>query len=243
MNRFTAYFIMALAALSGGGSLLLFGFFIIIGPVTVIRFEASESQMLLWDGLLSMVFFLQHSGMVRATFRTWLSSVLPDRYHSSIYAIASGVCLTAVVLIWQTSPTVLFRFQGPLRWLPRAVSLLAIAGFGWGFRALAFFDTFGLVPLMASSRGKSLQPPTLVVRGPYRWLRHPLYFFTMVLIWSVPDMSSDRLLFNLLWTIWIVIASFLEERDLVALFGDEYRNYQKLVPMLLPWRGPAGRRL
>lgn len=234
---------MALAALIGGGSLLLFGFFIIIGPLTIVRFDVSEWQMLLWDGLLSMVFFLQHSGMVRATFHTWLSSVVPDRYHSSIYAIASGVCLTAVVLLWQTSPTVLYRFQGALRWLPRAVSLLAIAGFGWGIRALAFFDTFGLAPLMARSRGKDLQPPTLVVRGPYLWIRHPLYFFAMVLIWSVPDMSSDRLLFNLLWTIWIVIAAFLEERDLVVAFGEPYRNYQKVVPMLFPWRSPAGRQL
>jgi len=243
MYRFAAYSAMALATLVGGGSLLFLGYFIIIGPVAIIRFDASEPQMLLWDGLLSLLFFVQHSGMIRASFRTWLSSVAPKGYHPLIYAIASGVTLTAVMLLWQTPQTVLFQFQGLLRWLPRAVSLLAIAGFVWGFRALALFDTFGLVPLMARSRGKDLQPPTLVVRGPYLWLRHPLYFFTMVLIWSVPDMSSDRLLFNSLWTFWIVVASFLEERDLVVAFGDEYRNYQEIVPMLLPWRGPAGRRL
>lgn len=243
MNRFAAYFVMALATLIGGGSLLLFGIFIVIGPVTLIRLDVSEGQMLLWDGLLSMVFFVQHSGMVRASFRTWLSSIVPSGYHSSIYAIASGVSLTAVVLLWQTPQTVLFQFQGPLRWLPRAVSLLAVAGFAWGGRALALFDPLGLASVMAHLRKRHFQPPNLVVRGPYLWLRHPLYFFTMVLIWSVPDVSSDRLLFNMLWTLWIVIASFLEERDLVVAFGERYRNYQKIVPMLLPWRGPAGRRL
>jgi len=243
MYRFAAYSAMAFATLIGGGSLLLFGGFILIGPVPIIRLDASERQMLLWDGLLSMAFFVQHSVMVRASFRAWLSSLVPSRCHAPIYAIASGITLTAVVLLWQTSPTVLFQFQGPLRWLPRAVSLLAIAGFIWGFRALALSDTFGWVPLMARSRGTQLHPPALVVRGPYLWLRHPLYFFTLVLIWSVPDMSSDRLLFNSLWTLWIIVASFLEERDLVVAFGDEYRNYQKFVPMLLPWRGPAGRRL
>lgn len=234
---------MVFAALVGGGSLLLFGIFIIIGPVTIIRLDASERQVLLWDGLLSILFFVQHSGMVRASFRAWLSSVVSSRYHPSIYAIASGVTLTAVALLWQPAHTVLFQLQGPLRWLPRAASLLAAAGFAWGFRALAFFDTFGLAPFMTRFREKNLQPPSLVIRGPYLWLRHPLYFFTIVLIWSVPDVSSDRLLFNLLWTLWIVIASFLEERDLVVAFGEPYRNYQKTVPMLLPWRGPAGRRL
>jgi protein-S-isoprenylcysteine O-methyltransferase Ste14 len=243
MNRFGAYAMMVLAALIGGGSLLLFGIFILIGPVAVIRFDASEAWMLVWDGLLSMVFFVQHSGMIRASFRSWLSSLVPSRCHPSIYAIASGVTLTAVMLLWQTPQTVLFQLQRPLRWLPRAVSLLGAAGFIWGFRALASFDAFGLVPLLRRSQGKDVQAPKLVVRGPYLWLRHPLYFFMLVLIWSVPELSSDRLLFNLLWTLWIVFASFLEERDLVAAFGEPYRNYQKIVPMLLPWRGPAGRRL
>jgi protein-S-isoprenylcysteine O-methyltransferase Ste14 len=241
MNRFMAYSIMALAALVGGGSLLLFGFFIIIGPVTIIRLNVSECQMFLWDGLLSILFFIQHSGMVRVSFRDRLSSFVPSRYHPSIYAVASGVTLMAVVLLWQTSPTTLVQLQGPLRWLPRVVTLLVIAGFAWGFRTLALFDTFGLVPLMARPRGNEPRTPALIVRGPYLWLRHPLYFFTMVLIWAGPDMRSDRLLFNLLWTLWIVLASFLEERDLVVAFGDAYRNYQKVVPMLIPWRGPAGR--
>jgi protein-S-isoprenylcysteine O-methyltransferase Ste14 len=234
---------MVFAALIGGGSLLFFGIFIIIGPVVIIRLDFSELQLLVWDGLLSMVFFIQHSGMIRASFRTWLCSIVASRYHPSLYAVTSGVTLTAVMLLWQTSQTALFQLQGPLRWLPRAVSLLAIAGFVWGLRALAAFDTLGLAPFMARSRDKHLQPPNLVVSGPYLWLRHPLYFFTMVLIWSVPDLSSDRLLFNLLWTFWVVMAAFLEERDLVVAFGDRYRNYQKIVPMLLPWRGPAGRRL
>jgi protein-S-isoprenylcysteine O-methyltransferase Ste14 len=234
---------MVLAALLGAGSLLLFGIFIIIGPVGAFRLDASEPRMLLWDGLLSMVFFVQHSGMVRASFQSWLSSSVPGRYHPSLYAIASGLILTAVLLLWQTTEAVLYRLEGPLRWLPRAVSLLAAGGFLWGFRALGFFDAFGLVPLTARSRGQPPRPPRLVVSGPYRRIRHPLYFFTIVLIWSVPEMTSDRLLFNSLWSLWIVLAAFLEERDLVAVFGEQYRNYQKTVPMFIPWRGRAGRRL
>jgi methanethiol S-methyltransferase len=64
----------------------------------------------------------------------------------------------------------------------------------------------------------------------------------LVLIWSVPEISLDRLVFNALWTAWIVIGTILEERDLVTEFGDRYRHYQKVVPMLLPWQGLIGRR-
>jgi protein-S-isoprenylcysteine O-methyltransferase Ste14 len=111
-------------------------------------------------------------------------------------------------------------------------------GFAWGVRALRSFDTFGLVPIKAHLRGEKLRSPTFIVRGPYLWIRHPLYFFTIVLIWSAPEVSSDRLVFNILWSLWIVIGSYLEERDLIAEFGKKYRDYQKTVPMLFPWRLP-----
>jgi protein-S-isoprenylcysteine O-methyltransferase Ste14 len=213
------------------------------GPFTIIRFDASEGQVLIWNGFLSLLFFIQHSGMMRAAFRTWLSSTIPRYYHPAIYAIASGIVLTIVVHLWQTSQTVLFRIHGPLQMLPRAISLLAIAGFIWGVYALRTFDAFGRIPIVVHLRGKQLRPPDFVLRGPYLWVRHPLYFFMLVLIWSIPDVTSDRLLFNLLWTFWIVLGSHLEEKDMVAEFGERYRDYQRTVPMLLPWRGPIGRGL
>lgn len=76
------------------------------------------------------------------------------------------------------------------------------------------------------------------VRGPYRWVRHPQYFVVLLLIWSSPDITLDRIWFNVTWTVWIVIGTFLEERDLVEGFGDVYREYQKKVPMLVPYRKP-----
>ena len=242
VNRFAAYCVIVLSTVLGAGSLLLFGAFLITGPFTIIRFDASEGQVLIWDGFLSMLFFIQHSGMIRATFRTWLSSTIPRYYHPATYAMVSGIVLTIVVLLWQTSQTVLFRIQGPLQMLLRANSFLAIAGFIWGVRALRTFDPFGRIPIMVHLRGKQLRPPDFVLRGPFLWVRHPLYFSMLVLIWSIPNVTSDRLLFNVLWTFWIVLGSYLEEKDIVAEFGERYRDYQKTVPMLLPWRGPIGRR-
>jgi protein-S-isoprenylcysteine O-methyltransferase Ste14 len=61
----------------------------------------------------------------------------------------------------------------------------------------------------------------------------------ILMIWSCPNLTIDRLLFNVLWTLWIVIGSIFEERDLIAEFGDTYREYQKQVPMLIPrWIWP-----
>jgi len=54
------------------------------------------------------------------------------------------------------------------------------------------------------------------------------------MFWSHPVVSADRLLFNILWTGWVIVGTVLEERDMVAHFGDAYREYQAKVPMLLP---------
>jgi protein-S-isoprenylcysteine O-methyltransferase Ste14 len=238
VKRFAAYSIMALAVFIGGGSLLLFGAFLIIGTFTPLHFDVSESEALLWDGILSLLFFFQHSGMMRSSFRARFASIIPRHYHPSIYAIASGVALTAVVFFWMPTQMVIYQLEGLFRFLARCVTLLAIAGFWWGVRSLEHFDTFGLIPIKTHLSGRDRPAPHFVLRGPYLWVRHPLYFFTLVLIWSSPDVSSDRLLFNVLWTLWIVLGAVLEEKDLVAEFGETYRHYQKSVPMLFPWRFP-----
>jgi hypothetical protein len=56
----------------------------------------------------------------------------------------------------------------------------------------------------------------------------------LLLIWSTPRFSTDQLLFNVLWTAWIIVGTRLEERDLLANFGQTYRSYQASVPMLIP---------
>jgi protein-S-isoprenylcysteine O-methyltransferase Ste14 len=66
-----------------------------------------------------------------------------------------------------------------------------------------------------------------------------MYLVVLLMIWSYPVLTTDRLLFNVLWTTWIVIGTVLEERDLTADFGNDYREYQRNVPMLLPTRMPG----
>jgi protein-S-isoprenylcysteine O-methyltransferase Ste14 len=218
----------------GGGSLILFFYFLLFGTPSPISIVHSDAARLALDALLCLAFFVQHSGMIRRGAKEHLARRIPTIYHPALYSIASGVALITLVLAWQPTDTFLFRLHGLARWLSAAVVLVAVAGFAWGVRSLRGFDTFGTLPLKAALRGASVPTSPFVARGPYRYVRHPLYLFMLLFIWSTPRFSTDQLLFNVLWTAWVIVGTKLEERDLLLEFGSTYRQYQASVPMLIP---------
>lgn len=227
--------LLVFAPFVAGGAMLLF--FAATGGWVHLRLGDGEA--LAFDALLSLAFFLQHSGMVRGAARAWLARFFPERDVAAVYALASGLVLALVALLWQRTGARLLTLEGLSRWAARALEVLAVCGFAWGAASLRGFDPFGRRAIWAHLRGQPLSPSRLVIRGPYRWVRHPLYACTLLFLWSDPDLTADRLLLDVLWTAWVVFGTVLEERDLVAELGEKYREYRRRVPMLLPWRGPT----
>lgn len=235
MQKYLAYLILGLSYILGGGSLIAFAVFLYAGRLDLINLGLDEPQALLFNAGLSLAFFIQHSGMVRRSFRQFLFRFSPEAYSSAIYSITSGIFLFLVVIFWQGTSH-LFEAEGITRIFMRILYILPVAGFFWGVKALGFFDPFGIKGVLDYGRGRKSRPVAFTVRGPYQWVRHPLYLFMLVMIWSCPNLTMDRLLFNILWSTWIIVGTLLEERDLVAQFGNAYRDYQQKVPMLFPFK-------
>lgn len=233
------YLLVILTVLLGGGSLGLFALFLFQGSLGLVNLELGSPGALFFNAGLSLVFFIQHSVMVRTPFRRRLGFVLAEKYHGALFTITSGIVLLAVVFFWQEVDYQILTLTGGWRGLARLVFFLAMAGFFWGVVSLGFFDPLGLVPILPPQFALPEQAQDLVVRGPYRWVRHPLYLCTILLIWSCPDLTPDRLLFNIIWTVWIIIGAWLEERDLIDTFGQAYLDYQQKVPRLLPFCPPS----
>ncbi len=236
MRKFAAYLVIGLAGLLGGGSLVAFAAFLYAGSFGLTSLRLGQNGALLLDAGLSLLFFIQHSGMVRRPFRRWLARFVPEEFCPAVYAVASGMALAVLLLFWQEGATVFSAPDGIVRWSFRALYWISILGFMWGGLSLKSFDPLGIRTVLAYLRGIEPSVMPFTARGAYLMVRHPLYLFSILMIWSSPDLTTDRLLFNFLWTVWIVIGAHLEERDLVAEFGDTYRNYQREVPMLMPGR-------
>ncbi|MDJ0870906.1 MAG: NnrU family protein [Gammaproteobacteria bacterium] len=222
----------------GVASLVLFGVFLFTGSLHLINLGLTPRWQLALNALLCFVFFLQHSGMIRRPFRRWLSRYVPERYLGLFYTLASSIAVLALVGLWQESAVTLAAAEGPYRLVLRAVFMGALLGSLWGTWSVKAVDMFGAEAVLRRA-GETLPPGPIVMRGPYRWVRHPIYLTTLLMIWSHPDLTADRLLFNVLFTLWIVAGTWLEERDLVVVYGPAYQDYQRRVPMLIPYRKPG----
>ena len=83
---------------------IMFVLFLFLGSFTIIDLGLSARDALLTDAFLSIIFFLQHSIMVRRGFKQWLGKFMPDIYHSAFYGLTSAIALLIVLVFWQKSP-------------------------------------------------------------------------------------------------------------------------------------------
>ncbi len=220
----------------GTGSLLLFVAFLFFGPFHLIFLDLSPGTILCFNTSLSCLFFFQHSFMVRKSIQTRIEKFIPAYFYNALYGLVSSFTLCLVILCWQPHPFLLYDLNVFFTLILRGLFFSALMGTIWGAYALKNFDPFGKTQIQNHFKDHPQEKPYFKAKGPYLYVRHPLYFFTLILIWSPPSMTVDRALFNLLWTIWIIIGTILEERDLLMVFGDTYRQYQKKIPMLVPWK-------
>jgi protein-S-isoprenylcysteine O-methyltransferase Ste14 len=233
---FFPYLMAGLAGLAGFGGLLVFAVFLISGSPTTIPLHLSEPAILWFDAALSLSFFLQHSLMVRQGFRRCMSRYISKPYQEAVYSVISGLLLLLIILFWQKSGNILLSLQSPLRWVYQSGIFFSIALFSWVMSVVGALDPFGVHTIVDHIRGQKTVHSGMVIRGPYRWVRHPAYLCMLLMIWACPDITLDRLLLNCLWSVWILIGTYFEERDLVSVYGEQYRAYQKQVPRLIPWK-------
>lgn len=192
-------------------------------------------------GLLGL-FAIQHSGMARQGFKEWWTTIVPESIERSTYVLFSNAVL--ILLFWQWRPLTDVVWHVEVVW--GQYVLWGLFGLGWALVLAATFmishaHLFGVKQVYDHLQQEELSAPEFQVTGFYRYVRHPLNLGFLIAFWATPEMTIGHLVFATATTGYIFIAMVLEERDLLAQFGEQYRRYRDQVPMIVPWPPRSGR--
>lgn len=134
--------------------------------------------------------------------------------------------------------TTVYRVTGPAALLMRLGQIAGVLHLLAGLRAIGFTRWAGLRSFNAYRAGRPIpvgpiaQGPEimedgrLAAGGPFQSSRHPLNFSGIPLFWLTPHMTTRRLGFNIVSTVYFVLGSAHEEARLVDAYGDAYRAYR-----------------
>ena len=198
------------------------------------------TEALIVNVLLMSLFAIQHSVMARRQFKQWWTQFVPKSVERSTYVLFASLALVLLFWQWRPMPAVVWHIDNP----QIAMAVTGLSFVGWlivltSTFLINHFELFGLHQVANNLAGRSM--PTMRFRTPfyYQFVRHPIYLGFIIAFWAAPTMTVGHMLFAAVTTAYILVGILLEERDLVDLFGDEYRRYRDRVSMLVPWRKSA----
>lgn len=188
---------------------------------------------------LWLAYFALHSLLASLAMKRRIASAIPQwmpLYRLCFNLLAVLLLLPILWLLYSNPGPVLWRWQGIGAWLANALALAALAGF---WHSLKYYDTQEFLGFRQwkLQLQKAEDQERFRLSPFHRFVRHPWYFFGLVLIWT-RDMNAAMLLSSVMMTAYFIVGSRLEEKKLLVYHGEVYRRYMNRVAGLvpLPWK-------
>ena len=161
--------------------------------------------------------------------KRWLTRHLPVRVERATYVWISSVLFALTCLLWRDLPGVLYTGTEWLRWTGYSAQLCGLLLIAWAVSALDALDLSGIRQAKANRTQDRAAAQVLRIKGPYQWVRHPIYLGWMLVVFGAPTMSTGRIAFAIISTAYLALAIPWEEQSMMETVGADYRRYVEQV--------------
>jgi protein-S-isoprenylcysteine O-methyltransferase Ste14 len=192
------------------------------------------AQAVIVDLLLLGVFAIQHSVMARPGFKRAWTRIVPRPVERATYVLASSAAMWLLFAFWQPIPVSVWQLHGFAAVAMESLFFLGVLTVLYATFLIDHFDLFGLRQVVLYFRGMPYTEKRFTTPSLYRYMRHPLYVGWFMTFWFTPEMSAGHLLFAAVASAYILVAVVFEERDLLELLGDDYRQWRERTPKFIP---------
>jgi protein-S-isoprenylcysteine O-methyltransferase Ste14 len=180
-----------------------------------------------------------HSLLISSGFADSMKRILGRRYgyYRLFYVIFSFVSLLPVIYFQlQLEEEVIFAWPWPWYIMKYVIYTAAFLLFYGGYRVYDLQYMLGITQLDDMRHGVNNEKKGFTTEGILGYVRHPWYSGAILLVWGFGVVSDVSLVSKIILTAYIIIGTILEEKKLIHEIGAPYLEYQKKVPMLIPWK-------
>lgn len=217
-----------LGALLFATSLLVFlyAYFVTFGRAAP---PGSASWNVLTNVALFTLFALHHSVLARSRAKALIGRLVSPELERTLYVWTASLLLMAVCLLWRPLPGDVYRIAGPLAFAGYGIQIAGLVLTARSSSSLGVLDLAGVRAVLDAGDARTAPRGALQTSGLYSFVRHPLYFAWVLLVFGAPHMTLTRFVFAAVSTLYLALAIPFEERGLIGVFGEDYRRYRRKV--------------
>ena len=200
--------------------------------------ESTDYTEYLILSLLLILWCVIHSAMILIAVTEYVKKRLGSnyRFYRVFFNLISILTLIPVALFAHSAQTpAIFQWSGYMRLGQALIFGFAVLFFFLGWRHYDIRQLVGIKQIRAGTADRAItETGELDISGVLGMTRHPWYLATMLLIWA-RQMDVAAIIVNVILTSYLIVGTYLEEKKLLREFGENYRNYQNKVSMLIPF--------
>ncbi len=151
------------------------------------------------------------------------------RYYRLAYNVLSAITFVPSLFFARSSSAILWQMNGFGSVAFISIQVLAAVCVLLSLKQIDWREFIGVKQIAGTSNGNSHEPEPLVIAGFYKYVRHPLYLFSMIFIWCKPTMTVLWFIFSLGCSVYFIVGSYFEEVKLQRVYGSAYAEYKRRV--------------